>query len=109
MGAEALVTQFNPRNVGKVSGHTVGQNENFTFNFIKLVLDLLITIGLLTSYAHLSPAWWQPDFFLAETISVPRRNILEFASLRHIIKRSWMLQIRSNMFQESNNAFSRSS
>jgi len=51
MEAEALVTQFNPRNVGKVSGHTVGQNENFTFNFIKLVLDLLITIGLLTSYA----------------------------------------------------------
>ena len=52
MGAEALVTQFNPRNVGTSPvRHTVGQNESFTCNFIELVLDLLITIGLLTSYA----------------------------------------------------------
>ena len=52
MEAEALVTQFNPPQRRKRLRYgTVGQNESFTFNFIKLVLDLLITIGLLTSYA----------------------------------------------------------
>lgn len=52
MEAEALVTQFNPPQRRKRLRYgTVGQNESFTFNFIKLVLDLLITIKLLASYA----------------------------------------------------------
>lgn len=108
MEAEALVTQFNPPQRRKRLRYgTVGQNESFTFNFIKLVLDGDYDWAphqLLGIYHQR-----QPDFFLAETISVSRRDILEFASLRHIIKPSWTLQIRSNMFQESNDAFSRSS
>jgi hypothetical protein len=36
MGAEALVTQFNPPHLEKVSGIAyISQNESFTFNFIK--------------------------------------------------------------------------
>ena len=109
MEAEALVTQFNPRNVGNVSGTAYGRpKREFHFQFHRIGFgpaDYDWAPHQLRGIYHQR----QPDFFLAETISVSRRNILEFASLRHIIKRSWTLQIRSNMFQESNDAFSRSS